>query len=47
MQTLNKKLNEIKNLKAKQTDGYFLNQNQLEKIKKDTEFSEELHLCPV
>jgi len=39
---LNKKLHEVKQLKTKMEQGYFLNANQIEKIKKEEDFKTEL-----
>lgn len=41
---LQRKVNEVKTLKEKQEQGFFLNQSQLDKIKKENEFKQELEL---
>lgn len=37
-----RKVNEVKTLKEKQEQGFFLNQSQLDKILKENEFKQEL-----
>jgi len=42
MSNLQRKVNEVKTLKEKKEQGFFMNQSQLDKIQKENEFKNEL-----